>query len=345
MKLVVIVPCYNEEATLPAVLTTIPRTIAGVDEVRVVVVDDGSTDRTSQVAHQFGADTIVRFRRNRGLAAAFAAGMETALSLGADIIVNTDGDNQYPQAEIPCLIEPILEGRADIVIADRRTRQVAHFSKLKKMFQWLGSWTVRRLSSTDVPDATCGFRAYSRQAALSLNIVSEYTYTTETIIQAGNKGLAIQSIVIATNPKTRESRLFANMWEYIWRSAQTIVRVYAMYRPMSIFTLLGGVLVSVGFFLLLRFLYFYLIGEGGRGAHIQSLILAAILAIVGFQTLLSGLQTELVAINRRLLEDIVLRLKQQGLWKTEEARNTSGAMVQGNEFESRCSEDSARNLP
>ena len=313
MRLAVIIPCFNEEETLPVVVQSIPREIAGIDEVDVVVVDDGSSDNTAEVARSLGVQCIVRFPRNRGLAAAFAAGLETALARDADVIVNTDGDKQYPQADIPRLIAPILSGDADIVVGDRQTMTVTHFSPLKKALQQFGSWTIRRLSSTDIPDAASGFRAYSREAALRLNIVTEFSYVIETILQASYKGLRIASLPVQTNPRTRKSRLFPNIWVYVRRSGETALRVYMIYRPLRVFTVLGLIPILAGLGLMARYLYF-LVGDINPSGHIQSLIVASVLLVSGVQVVLFGLLAELVAINRKLLEDMLYRLRSNRLW-------------------------------
>ncbi|MCD6289164.1 MAG: glycosyltransferase family 2 protein [Anaerolineae bacterium] len=307
MKLIVQIPCLNEEATLPETVRDIPREIPGVDKVEILVVDDGSTDRTAEVARELGVDHIVRFPQNRGLAAAFAAGIDACLRLGADIIVNTDGDNQYAGGDIPRLIAPILAGEADIVIGDRQIDTIPHFSPMKKRLQKLGSWIVRRASDTAIPDTTSGFRAYSREAALRLNIVSDYTYTLESIIQAGKQHLALTHVPISTNPKLRESRLIRSLTLYLFRSAETIVRIYAMYEPLRVFVAAGTLLLLGGLTLSLRYLYFVFQGEG-KG-HVQSVILAAVFLIAGFQVLLIGLLADLIAINRRLNEEVLLRIK------------------------------------
>ena len=307
MKLIVQIPCLNEEETLPQTVADIPRAIPGVDEVELLIIDDGSTDGTVETARALGVDHIVRFARNRGLAAAFAAGVDACLRLGADIIVNTDGDNQYYGGDIPRLIAPILAGEADIVIGDRRVESIEHFSPMKKRLQKLGSWVVRRASDTDIPDTTSGFRAYSREAAMRLNVISDYSYTLETIIQAGKQRLALTHTPVRTNPKTRESRLFSSIPAYLRRSAATIIRIYAMYEPLRIFVGAGVILLAVGMLLGLRYLYFDLIGEG-KG-HIQSVILTAVFLIAGIQVILIGMLADLIAINRRLNEDILLRVK------------------------------------
>jgi glycosyltransferase involved in cell wall biosynthesis len=306
MKLVVQIPCLDEEKTLPETLASIPRTIEGVDEVVVLVIDDGSSDRTSAVARERGADHIVRFPRHKGLAYGFMAGLDASLHLGADIIVNTDADNQYPGAQIPALIAPILRGEADLVIGDRGVGEVTHFSWTKRRLQEVGSWVVRKVSNTEVPDTTSGFRALTREAALRLNIVSEFTYTLESIIQAGKKRLAIANVPIRSQ-ETRPSRLFASTFEYLKRSGATIVRIYAMYEPFKLFTILGGLLLAGGFGLGLWYAYFWWRGEV-RG-HLQSAILSVLLLILGFQALQWGILADLIASNRKLLEDLLYRVR------------------------------------
>ena len=307
MKLIVQIPCLNEEATLPEAIKAVPRRIAGIDSVEILVIDDGSSDRTSQVARECGADHIVRFKVNQGLARGFMAGLQTAVSLGADIIVNTDADNQYNGDDIPKLIQPILDGKADIVVGDREVETIRHFSTSKKFLQKLGSWVVRVASDTHIPDAASGFRAYSREAALRTNIVSGYTYTLESIIQAGHNKLAITHIPVRNNQVLRESRLISSVRSYLVRSASTIIRTYAMYRPLIFFFTIGIIVFLGGLVLAVRYIYFFWRGEGA--GHIQSLILAAILMMLGFQTIVIGLISDLIAANRRLSEEAVYRLR------------------------------------
>jgi glycosyltransferase involved in cell wall biosynthesis len=311
MKLIIQIPCLNEAETLPATLADLPRAIPGVDTIETLVIDDGSTDRTSDVARAHGVTHIVRFRQHKGLAAAFAAGLDACLARGADIIVNTDADNQYAGRDIVRLIEPLLAARAEIVIGDRNIRDLAHMSWPKKLLQRLGSWTVRQVSNTTIPDTTSGFRAYTRDAALRMTIVSEFSYTLESIIQAGKRRMAIAHVEIATNPGTRHSRLFDSIYSYIKRSAATIVRIYAMYEPLKVFTYIGATLFLIGFLVSLRFLYDYFTTRGL--GHIQSLIFSAVLMIVGFQVVLIGLVADLNASTRKLLEDLLYRVRKMEL--------------------------------
>jgi glycosyltransferase involved in cell wall biosynthesis len=308
VKLFVQIPCYNEEATLPLVVRSIPRAIPGVDEVRILVVDDGSTDRTAAVARGLGVDYVVAHRRNRGLAAAFQTGLEACLRLGADVVVNTDGDNQYPQQEIPRLIRPILEGRADMVVGDRRVQEIEHFSGRKKLLQKLGSWTVRRFSGARVADAPSGFRAFSREVAERLNVVSTYSYTLDTLIQAGRTGMTIVNVPVRTNPPTRESRLIKGNREYVARSAGILLRVYAMYEPLRVFSALGLALVLIGLGFVGHWAYFYYVQPAAE-PKVQSLIAAAALAVIGFQVAVMGLLASLIGANRRLLEQLLYRVK------------------------------------
>mgnify|MGYP006279296341 CR=1 FL=1 len=300
MKLIVQIPCFNEEECLPHVLEGIPRRLPGVDVVETLVVDDGSTDGTVQIATELGVDHIIRHTRNQGLARSFRTGLDTCLSLGADLIVNTDGDNQYSGSDIPLLVEPILAGKADIVIGDRQTNQVEHFPLAKRKLQALGSSVARRFSQIHIPDAVSGFRAMSREAALQINIVSAFSYTIEMLIQAGSKQLAVTSVPIRTNPVARPSRLFRSTPEFISRSATTMLRIYSMYRPLSTFFFIGLALGVVGLIPIVRFLYFYAIGQGG--GHVQSLVLGGVLVTIGFIAFLVGLVADLINFNRRLLE-------------------------------------------
>ncbi len=308
MKLIVQIPCYNEEHTLPQTVADIPNEIPGIDEIEVLIIDDGSTDRTVEVAQALGVQHIVRNKRNQGLARTFRHGLEAAISAGADIVVNTDGDNQYAGADIAKLIQPILDGNADIVIGDRQTSTIEHFSKSKKILQWLGSGIVRRLAGIWVPDAVSGFRAFTREAAIKLNIVSSFSYTIETVIQAGKRGMTVTSIPVRTNAKTRESRLFTSVPKFIERQLGTVIRVYAMYQPLRVFFIIGAFLIVLGFLPIARFLYFYFVADSG-GGHLQSLLLGSIIMLVGFMTLVVGLVADLISFNRQMLEMILERVK------------------------------------
>ncbi|HEX9563838.1 MAG TPA: glycosyltransferase family 2 protein [Gemmatimonadaceae bacterium] len=308
-KVIIQLPCYNEAATLPGTLRDLPRSLPGVDEVEFLVVDDGSVDGTSEVARAHGVDHVVQFERNRGLAAAFTAGLEASLRVGADIIVNTDADNQYRAADIAALIAPIVERRAEMVVGDRGVGSLRNFSWLKRRLQVMGSWVLGRAAELKTPDATSGFRALSRDAALRTLVMSNYSYTLETLIQAGARRAAVVFVPVGINPETRPSRLMRSIPEYIRKSSVTIVRAYAMYRPLRTFASLGALLVLLGMIPGIRFLYFYAIGS--RVGHIQSLILAAILIIIGFQVALIGLVADMLAANRKLLEEVVYRLRRR----------------------------------
>ncbi len=307
MKLIIQIPCFNEEKTLPATIKDLPKKIEGIDIIEYLIINDGSTDRTVEIAKANGVQHIVSFKRNKGLAAGFMAGIDACLRLGADIIVNTDADNQYCGADIEKLIKPVVDGQADIVIGERPIDQIKDFSRVKKKLQRLGSWTVRVASKTNIPDAPSGFRAYSREAALKLNVLSEYTYTLETIIQAGRKNMAITSVPIMTNAELRKSRLFKSMYAYIRRSVLTILRIFMMYKPLKFFMYMGGFIFTLGILVGIRFLYFYIKGNGS--GHIQSLILMAVLMLIGFQTGVIGLQADLIAANRKILEDVQYRVR------------------------------------
>ncbi len=301
-KLIIQIPAYNEEKTLGTAIDALPKQIDGIDEIEVLIIDDGSVDKTIDVARAHGAKYIVSNEKNLGLAKTFVKGIKKAVELGADIIVNTDADNQYDANNIKDIVKPILEKRADIVIGTRPIAQISHFSPVKKILQKLGSWVVRMVSSTDVEDAPSGFRAMSARAAKEINIYDNFTYTLEMIIQSKVKGLNIVSVPINVNQDLRPSRLFKNSFQYILRSIITIIRMFIVYRPFRFFAILAGIIGLVGFVLGLRFLLFYLTGDGS--GHIQSLILSAICLIIGFQTLLLAVIADLLAINRRLLEDL-----------------------------------------
>ncbi|HEX3130117.1 MAG TPA: glycosyltransferase family 2 protein [Thermoanaerobaculia bacterium] len=307
MKVIVQIPCFNEERTLPQVIADIPRRIEGVDQVEVLVVDDGSTDATAEVARRCGADHLVRHTVNQGLARAFRSGLDAALLLGADVIVNTDADNQYAGSAIPDLIRPILEGRADVVVGDRRPATLAHFSPLKRRLQRLGSFVVRLLSGTRVPDAVSGFRAISRTAALRLNVLSSFSYTIEMLIQAGNERMAVASVPVPVNPQTRESRLFRSVPQFLGHSVVTTVRTYTRYKPLRAFTYLGGTLVALGALPVARFLYYYAMGLGN--GHVQSVVLGGVLLIFGFVSLMIGVVADLISFNRMLLEILLTKIR------------------------------------
>jgi len=308
VKLFIQVPCLNEEQTLPLVLESIPTHIEGIDEIEVLIIDDGSTDRTVEVARSYGVKHFVHHTRNMGLARSFRDGVEYALAHGADIVVNTDGDNQYPQQRIADLVKPILEGRADIVIGDRQTQTIAHFSPFKKLMQRFGSWVVNRAAKTELPDAASGFRAYSRYSLYRLNIVTTFSYCMETIIQAGNKRIAITSVPIETNAKTRESRLFDSMFEHMLRSGQAILRSYVMYRPWSVFRLLTLLFLVAGLTPYVRYLVLTL--QGDEGNHIQSLVLGGALLVGAALAFALGILSDLAKSNRILLEDQLERTRE-----------------------------------
>jgi glycosyltransferase involved in cell wall biosynthesis len=307
MKVIIQIPCFDEELTLPATLRDLPREIPGVDEVEWLVIDDGSTDRTVEVAREHGVHHVVRLTNNRGLAAAFQAGLDASLKLGADIIVNTDADNQYVGGDIPKLVEPILAGHADMVIGDRETDQIEHFSPLKKRLQRLGSAVVRRASGTNVPDTTSGFRAYNREAALQIQVVSKFTYTLESIIQAGKMLVAVDHVPIRTNEKTRESRLFPSMSSYVRRSTASIFRIYAMYEPLRVFLAAAVITALFGAFWWLRFLWFVI--NGDSGGHIQSLILGSTLFIIAVQFVALGVIGDILAGTRVLQQRVLERVR------------------------------------
>ena len=312
MKLIIQIPAWNEEEHLPETLAALPSSIDGIDEIEVLVVDDGSTDRTAEVARDAGAE-VVRMPVHRGLAVAFSAGLRNAVERGADIIVNTDADNQYDASDIPALVQPILDGSAEIVIGDRRVASLRHFSPMKRLLQKLGSSIVRRLSGTSVRDATSGFRAISRSAASRLHVFTRFTYTLETILQAGEAGLKVVSVPIRVNAgKSRPSRLFQSDFGYVLRSLASMARIVILYNPLRIFLMLGAVPVILGCALLVRFLYFYLAGISPAG-HVQSLILAVILIVIGALVWLAGVMADLTAVNRRLLEELVERQRERGL--------------------------------
>jgi glycosyltransferase involved in cell wall biosynthesis len=307
IKLIIQIPCYNEETTLGTTLSSLPRKLTGVDCIEWLVINDGSTDKTVDVARAFGVDHIVSFTKNQGLAKGFVAGLDACVKLDADIIVNTDADNQYNASDINALVKPILDGKAEIVIGSRPISEIEHFSPLKKLLQKIGSWVVRITSRSDITDASSGFRAMSREAALRLNVFNEYTYTLETIIQAGQKNMAITSVPIRVNKDLRPSRLVRSIPSYIRKSIVTIIRIFVVYKPFRFFMSIGLLTFFVGFLIGLRFLFFYFTQESA--GHIQSLILASIFLGIGFQTMLVAFLADLQAVNRRLLEDVQYRLR------------------------------------
>lgn len=311
MKLIVQIPCYNEEETLPQTYADIPKEIDGIDEVEILIIDDGSSDRTIDVAQELGVNHIIKNKHNMGLARTFRLGIEECLKLNADIIVNTDGDNQYAGWDITKLVQPILNGEADIVIGDRETHKVPHFSGVKKIMQWLGSGVVRKLAGIWVPDTVSGFRAISRDSAIKMNVLSSYSYTIEMVIQAGKRDIKIISIPVGTNDKTRESRLFKNIPSFVSQQLATIIRMYAMYQPLKVFFYLGFLLSFIGLAPIVRFLYFYFT-TGGDG-HLQSLVLGGVLVMMGFIAFLSGLVADLISFNRQLLEMTLEKVKRMEL--------------------------------
>ena len=302
MKLIIQIPCYNEAETLEIALNDLPKHIDGIDEIEYLIINDGSKDDTVKLAKNWGVHYVVNFKKNKGLAKGFMAGIDACLRNGADIIVNTDADNQYNGDDIEKLVRPILEEKADIVIGERPIDDTEHFSPLKKKLQHLGSWTVRVASKTDIPDAPSGFRAYSRDAAMRLNVTNEYTYTLETIVQAGRNKIAMESVPIRTNPELRKSRLFSSMFGYVKRSMVTIIRSFMMYKPLRFFFIIGGIFLLFGIAIGIRFLVYFCMGSGA--GHIQSLILSSTLMMMGFMTGVIGLQADIIAANRKLLEDI-----------------------------------------
>lgn len=315
MKLIIQIPCFNEAETLEVTLNDLPKHIDGIDEIEYLIIDDGSHDNTAEVAKKWGVHYVVRFRRNKGLAKGFMAGLDACLKNGADIIVNTDADNQYCGADIETLVRPILEKKAHIVIGERPIDDTEHFTPLKKKLQHFGSWVVRKASKTTIPDAPSGFRAYSREAAMRINVINDYTYTLETIVQSGREKMAVMSVPIRTNPELRESRLFHSMWGYIKKSMLTIVRTYLMYRPLYFFFMLGSILALVGVGFFVRYFVFFCSGEGG--GHLQSLILASTLLIVGFQTIVVGLLGDVISANRKILQDVQYHVRKMDYSRQE----------------------------
>lgn len=314
MKLIIQIPCYNEAKTLPGTVAELPRRIEGIDQIEYLIIDDGSSDETIQVARSAGVHHIVQLPRHAGLAAAFVSGLEASLKFGADVVVNTDADNQYNAGDIQRLVRPIIEGQADIVIGDRGVATLPVFSPTKRLLQRFGSWIISRASGVDTPDATSGFRAISRAAAVETLVLSEYSYTLETLIQAGARRMSVLYVPVRTNPTTRPSRLMNNIPHYLANSSTTILRAYTMYRPLRVFTILGSLIALVGVALGMRYVYFMWAGQGG--GKVQSLILAAVLMIVGFQIFLIGLLADLIGFNRKILEEILFRMRRNELDQT-----------------------------
>jgi glycosyltransferase involved in cell wall biosynthesis len=308
MKLIIQIPCFNEEQTLPLVLADLPRRMEGFDAVEWLVIDDGSTDRTIEIARAGGVDHIVRLTNNKGLAAGFQAGLDACLKLGADVIVNTDGDNQYDGNDIPKLVEPIIAGKADMVVGNREVHKIEHFSPLKVTLQRLGSWVVRQASSTEVPDTTSGFRAYNREAAIQMAVVSKFTYTLETIIQAGKQLVAVDHVAIRTNPKTRESRLFPSMWAYVRRNSVSIFRIYSQYEPLRVFMTAAAVIGLIAVVVWARFAYFYVVQDEGKG-HVQSLILGAVLFNAATVLAALGVIGDLMSAQRTMIQRTFERVR------------------------------------
>jgi glycosyltransferase involved in cell wall biosynthesis len=307
MKLIIQIPAFNEEATIAQTLRDLPKKIDGISSIETLVIDDGSSDKTAETARKAGATHILQLRAHRGLSAAFVAGIDAALRLGADVIVNTDADNQYNAADIARLASPIVRGTAEVVIGDREVATSPHMSGLKRLLQRAGSWTVGKASGVTVPDVTSGFRAFSREAAMQINVFNPFTYTLETVIQAGNRNLVVQSVTVRTNAPTRPSRLYRGVGTYLRKSMATIFRVYALYRPLKTFFAIGAVLMLLGIALGGRFLWYF--AQGERGGHVQSLILAAVFLITGFHTWLIALLADLISVNRKLSEDVLIRVK------------------------------------
>lgn len=319
MKLIIQIPCYNESETLEIALNDLPKQIDGIDEIEYLIINDGSLDNTMEVARNWGVHYIVDLKRNKGLAKGFMAGLDACLRNGADIIVNTDADNQYVADDIEKLVRPIIEGKTDIVIGERPIDKTEHFSPIKKKLQHFGSWVVRKASKSDIPDAPSGFRAYSREAALRINVTNEYTYTLETIVQAGRNKIAQTSVPIRTNGELRPSRLFNSMMGYVKKSMLTILRAFMMYKPLRFFTWLALIPGVVGFGIGVRYIVFLAMGEGG--GHVQSLIFASTLMLLGFSTFIMGLQADLIASNRKLLEDIQYHVRKLDYDKDTEKNN------------------------
>ncbi len=321
MKLIIQIPCYNEAETLEVALNDLPKHIDGIDEIEYLIINDGSHDNTVEVAKNWGVNYVVNFKNNKGLARGFMAGLDAALRNGADIIVNTDADNQYCGEDIEKIVRPILDGEAGMVIGERPIDQTEHFSPLKKKLQHLGSWVVRKASLTDVPNAPSGFRAYSRHIAMRLNVINDYTYTLETIVQAGRRKMAVTSVPIRTNPELRPSRLFHSMFGYVKKSMLTISRALMQYKPLYCFTILGSILSLIGAVVLIRFLVFYFQGNGT--GHIQSLVVACMLITIGVVGFFFGLLGDTVAANRKILEEMQFELRKMDYGFSDEEKKQS----------------------
>ncbi|TKB03511.1 glycosyltransferase family 2 protein [Alteromonas portus] len=318
MKLIIQIPCYNEEHTLPQTVNDLPTQIEGIDEIEYMIIDDGSSDKTIEVAKSLGVHHIVVNKNNKGLARTFRKGLDECLKRGADIIVNTDGDNQYAGWDVAKLVVPILEGKADVVVGDRKTNDIEHFSPLKKLLQRVGSYVVKKVSGVKVPDAVSGFRAYSREAALQLNIISPFSYTIEALIQSGKKHMAVTHVPVETNAKTRESRLFTSIPKFIERQVTTILRMYTMYQPLRVFVLLGALITLIGLIPIVRFLIFYMMGDGD--GHIQSLILGGVLTLLGIITFLIAIIADLINFNRQLIEQTLEKVRRMELQMLDEKK-------------------------
>ena len=319
MKLIIQIPCFNEAETLKVALDALPKHIDGIDEIEYLIINDGSTDTTVQVARDWGVHYVVNFRKNKGLAKGFMAGIDAALRNGADIIVNTDADNQYCGDDIEKLVRPIINEKADIVIGERPIDETEHFSPMKKRLQHFGSWVVRKASGSDIPDAPSGFRAYSREAALRLNVTNDYTYTLETIVQAGRTRMAQTSVKIRTNPELRPSRLFNSTGSYVKKSMMTILRAYMMYKPLRFFTFVAILPFVAGFALGVRYLVYFFMGQGG--GHVQSLVFASMLVLIGIGTFLIGLVAELISVNRKILEDVQMHVRRMDYREEQHEKN------------------------
>ena len=335
MKLIIQIPCYNEAETLEIALNALPKHIDGIDVIEYLIINDGSKDRTVEVAREWGVNYVVNFRNNKGLARGFMAGIDACLRNGADIIVNTDADNQYCADDIEKLVAPILRGEAGMVVGERPIDETEHFSPIKKKLQHLGSWAVRKASKTNIPDAPSGFRAYSRNTAMRLNVINDYTYTLETIVQAGRSKMAITSVPIRTNPELRKSRLFSSMWGYVKKSMLTIIRAYMMYKPLFFFSVIASIFGGIGAVLGIRFVVYLILGQGS--GHIQSLILASMMIIIGVLAGVIGLLADVISANRKLLEEIQFELRRMDYGQSESEKMKSECITNedmNNELES-----------